>query len=84
MWVLEGASTMKEHKWSWLYMVGWGQPQSSPIACHLTRNVVNKHKSSNNNGVAEIREKRGGMLILSRRAFAYVETTEPLSVYPTN
>ncbi|KAM3392837.1 hypothetical protein ACQJBY_013794 [Aegilops geniculata] len=82
VWVLEDALTMKEHTWSRLYIVGLDiPPHSSLMSCHLTRDVVSKHKLSNDNGVVEIHEKSWGRIILSRHTFAYMETTEPLCVY---
>ncbi|VAH25276.1 F-box protein At3g07870-like [Triticum aestivum] len=82
VWVLEDALTMKEHTWSRLYIVESDiPPHSLPMSCHLIRDVVSKHKLSNDNGVEEIHEKSWGRIILNRHTFAYVETTEPLCVY---
>uniref|UniRef100_M8BU81 Uncharacterized protein n=1 Tax=Aegilops tauschii TaxID=37682 RepID=M8BU81_AEGTA len=40
VWVLEDSLTMKEHKWSRLYIVESDiPPYSSPMSCHLTRDV---------------------------------------------
>ncbi|KAI4968165.1 hypothetical protein ZWY2020_005277 [Hordeum vulgare] len=105
VWVLEGATPMREHKWSRWYIVRrdisstcWQvtRPHFAHNEYLLTeefsqgpRNVVYKHKLNSDRGMVEINETSPGTIVLTIKAalsnhcktFAYVETTEPLSVY---